>query len=532
MMNSLKTSRRRFLAQTAAAAGATALSHGSIGQTTRVVDPTSRAVFDEVDASLNDGKGFAGRNNESGQLGWGGSYTSQAYLLMYLAHRDTTYLDKFVAHFDAILDQRDRVRGVKDYEGSSLPAWQAMSDYTCGSVILKDASGRESLLIRTAVRPASDVAVSVERGTAPQMFKLVATRNPDNKEEFPIVDVYDDIHPNSSHAVTRINGDFARVNATPAGPRTMLTASVRSAIAGPPMPTGPVPLSPAPYIFAVHTGQITYPAAGFARLVYQTPDLHAKYKKKADAYIVAIEEALAVSDEEWREDEKTGEGWYVWAKGSPAAFDGAELPHNQYLAIARTMIHLATVAPAPPNREKYKSRATKMARTFKNDLTLGENGAYTWPYFWSKGWGYKGWKESDGVSEYQPMMVHPKIGGHKNIEDTSHAHLDVDFARLAFENDLGVFDETDLERFANTFTRNVLTTNKSGGPTTFANVDGTGAKGSADTIAAGWIPLAKWDDRIFTSVRGIYANREMPKPDRAVALLMGLAYLNRYAHSK
>jgi hypothetical protein len=347
----------------------------------------------------------------------------------------------------------------------------------------------------------------------------------------PIVDVYDDLSANNAQAADRINRAFVRINATPAGPRTMLTAVPMTAVADGLFHCGPIPLSAGPYVFAVHTGQITYPAAGFARLVYQSPDLHATYKEKANAYVVAIEEALATSEEEWRQDEKTGEGWYIWAKGSPAAFDGAELPHNQYLAVARTMIHLAAVAPAPPNREKYMLRAKKMARTFKNDLTRGDNDAYTWPYFWSKSWGYRGWKESDGVSEYQPMMVHPKMGGHRSIEDTSHAHLDVDFARLSFENNLGVFDETDMKRFANTFTRNVLTTNSSGGLTTVANVDGTGAKGSADTIAAGWIPLAKWDERIFTSVKEIYATREMPKPNRAVALLMGLAYLNWYANS-
>jgi hypothetical protein len=130
------------------------------------------------------------------------------------------------------------------------------------------------------------------------------------------------------------------------------------------------------------------------------------------------------------------------------------------------------------------------------------------------------------------MMVHPKVGGHKNIEDTSHAHLDVDFAGLAFENNLGVFDETDMKRFANTFMRNVMTTNKTGAPTTFSNVDGTGGKGSADTIAAGWMPVAKWDERIYESVKEIYAGRTMPKPDKAVALLMGLAYLNWFACSK
>ena len=525
MSESRKTTRRRFLAATLTSAGAIALTRPAHAQT-KPFDPSSRTTFDAIDASLNGGKGFAGRNNESGALGWGGSYTTQAYLLMYLAHGDTVYLDKLVAHVDAMLAQRDSVRRVSDYRGLSLPAWRSTSDYTCGSVVLNDAQARPSLEVRTAVRPAGDVAVSVVPGGRAGTFGLVATKNPDRREDAPVVDRYDQLTLDS--AAQRVNGDFARVNGTGGGARAMITVKPVAGAASPPAHAGPVPLVAGPYVFAVHTGQITYPIAGFARAVLQTPALHARYKAKAEAYVEAVEQALAVSDDEWRADEKTGEGWYVWAKGSPAAFDGAELPHNQYLAVARTMLHLAAIAPDPASRDTYKSRATKMSRTLKNDLTLGESGAYTWPYFWSKGWGYRGWKESDGVSEYQPTMVHPKVGGHKNIEDTSHAHLDVDFARLSFENELGVFDTIDMKRLANTFTRNVLTTNKAGDPTTCANVDGTGAKGSADTISAGWIPLAKWDERIFTSVKEIYANREMPKPDRAVALLMGLAYLNWY----
>ena len=527
MIEKCKTTRRGFLAGAVASAGVLALPRGTHAQS-KPTDPTSRALFDATDAALNGGKGFIGRNNETGTLGWGGSYTMQAYLLMYLAHRDTIYLDKLVAHIDAVLAQRDSARGVKDYRGQSLPAWRAMFDYTCGSVILNDAQGRPSLEIRTAVRPASDVAVSIGAGSKSGTFKLTATKNPDNSDDGPVVDVYDDLGPTSAAAAEQINREFVRINGTPAGARAMITAVSASADAGPPAPAGPVPLVAGPYVFAVHTGQITYPIVGFVRVVHETPSLHAKYKAKADEDLIAVEQALAVSDAEWREDERTGEGWYVWAKGSPAAFDGAELPHNQFLAVGRTMIHLAALPVT--QREKYKSWATKMARTFKNDLTLDDTGAYVWPYFWSKGWGHKGWRESDNVSEYQPMMVHPKVGGHKNIEDTSHAHLDVDFASLAFENNLGVFDETDMKRFAATFTRNVLT-NKAGKPTTFSNVNGTGGKGSADTIAAGWMPLAKYDERIFASVKEIYANREMPRPDRAVALLMGLAYLNWYAHS-
>ena len=64
------------------------------------IDPTSRELFDTTDLALNGGNGFAGKDNESGALGWGGSYVLQAYLVMYRAHGDTEYLDKLVDQFD------------------------------------------------------------------------------------------------------------------------------------------------------------------------------------------------------------------------------------------------------------------------------------------------------------------------------------------------------------------------------------------------------------------------------------------------
>jgi hypothetical protein len=406
------------------------------------VDPTSRALFDATDLALNNGNGFAGKDNESGALGWGGSYTLQAYLLMYRAYRDTKYLDKLVDQFDQFLAQRDSVRGVKDYRGLSLPAWRCTSDYTCGSIVLNDASGKAAMEIRTAVRPAWNVAISVVAGGNPGTFTLKATTNPDKHTQEPPVDVYENL--TLANAAAQINDDFARINATDAGPRGMITAKAVDGANAPPAVSGPTQLAPGAYVYAVQVGQITTPAAAFVRLVHETPELHAKYKAKGDEFLSAIVQAADVFDHEWREDKDTKEGWYIWAKGCPNPFDGADLPHNQYLALGRTMIHLAAIAPDAGAREKYKDRATKMARAFKNDLKTGPKDTYIWSYFWTKGWPYRGWKEADDVSEYQPTMVSPKRGGHKAIEDTSHGHLDVDFARLALDIYLGVFYETDM----------------------------------------------------------------------------------------
>ena len=76
------------------------------------------------------------------------------------------------------------------------------------------------------------------------------------------------------------------------------------------------------------------------------------------------------------------------------------------------MLQLATLSPDSKRRTNYLTAHAKMGRTFKNDLTLDPGGAYTWPYFWSKGWGYRGWTAKDNVSEYHPTRVWPRRGGY------------------------------------------------------------------------------------------------------------------------
>jgi hypothetical protein len=121
------------------------------------------------------------------------------------------------------------------------------------------------------------------------------------------------------YAVTRVNGAFAasRVRVT--------VADVSDGTGAPPAP-GVTRLASQPYVFAVHTGMITYPLARFVRLVH-TPALREDplLAKRADTYLRAAEDAVAVHDAEWRED-AAGDGTYVVPRGAPVAFDGTELP--------------------------------------------------------------------------------------------------------------------------------------------------------------------------------------------------------------
>ncbi|MFC7619317.1 hypothetical protein [Microlunatus sp. GCM10028923] len=89
-----------------------------------VPESATRAAFDAADQAFNDGWGVADATNEQGLYSWQESAVLKAYVLMYRAHRDRHFLDKFIAHGDLVLANRDSDRGVTDYRGRSLPAWR------------------------------------------------------------------------------------------------------------------------------------------------------------------------------------------------------------------------------------------------------------------------------------------------------------------------------------------------------------------------------------------------------------------------
>jgi hypothetical protein len=470
------------------------------------------------------------RTNEAGQLGWGESGALSAYLLMYRAHGDAKYLDKIIDHFDRVLANRDDARGVKDYRGLSLPAWQSAGHYTCGAVTLNDARGTPVLSVRTAWRPAAKVTVQVLAGASPDTFTLRCARGSSAGE---VVDAYDNLSmalSDTRFAPRHLCERFGEINRD--GTRLMITAAdlrpPGDASAGILAPTGPTPMRPQPYVYAVQTGMILQPIAQFVRRVSESKSLsrNPRYRDKAARYLEAVERALEVFDDEWREDEKTGEGWLVWRRGAPVAFDGADQPHNQYLALGSVMLHVSACASTPELRRKYSDRATKMARTFKNDLKPAENGGFSWTYFWTKGRPYNGWTAADDVSDYQPDFVHGgRRDGYKSVEDTSHAHIDVTFARWAFDAGLRVFDENDMRAFTATYAKNILR-----GARASERVDGGGKQGTYDNIAAAGVQFARWDVSILDKVKRLYTAG--PGSGAPQSRLLGTAWLNLVTHAR
>lgn len=459
-------------------------------------------------------------SGKSGGLAWGQSYLLAGLLRMYRAYGDLAYLDRFVENADLVLSVRDSERGVTDWRGESLPAWRATRPYTVGAVELADDQGRPTLEVRVGRVYSSTTTVTVRAGSRAGTFDLdVLHAQSGNRRTYSALTM----DPSSpDYAVRRLYDAYPAV--------VLATArDLRDApdAAGDPAP-GRFPMTSKPNIFAVHTGMITYPMASFVRLVRQSPKLARDplYRAKADEYLQAVREAVAVHDPEWRENEN-GDGHLVWLKGSAQQWDGSEQPINQTLGWGQTVAELAVIT----GEAEYRHRTTAMARMLRREMAVDDGDAYTWHYWPTFGNIYNGY-EKTGSPETDVSLYNPNLRGvGRQIEDISHAAITVEFAVRAFRAHLGM-DGRDMARLARTFTQNVVRV-RDGAATTWLRVDGTGGPSATYAHQAPrWMPLAWWDDTVHHHSLAVYENYQVT-PDNLGELpgwLLGnVAYLNLFA---
>lgn len=444
----------------------------------------TQQTFDALDIMHKDAHKY--KTNEAGGLAWAESYIMMSYVAMYEATSDTKYLDKLISHADAVMRNRDSERGVLDYRGLSLPGWTASTEYSIGEIELLDDAQTPTLYLSVASTGSNNMTrVTVTPAENPNYFNLTI-ENATNKYK----ETFSNITMNPSDARYAVKVIGASKLSDPWGAVRLKVRDLNSDVADErrnPVAVSKFMNTPA-YLWPVHQGMITYPMMAFARFVHESPTLQANpvYKAKADWYVQEVEKLMLLLDADWRENEQ-GEGWYAVEQGAPVWMDGVDEPFNHFLAVGRTMVHLAAVTGNP----LWHDRVEKMARVFKNDLVL-KNGAYTWQYWWSKGYGSKGWSPKDQVS-----LNTPALQGRTVAEDISHGAIDLHFAYLCYRDNI-VFDREDMVRFAKTFTQNMLTTKPDGKPTLFQRVDGGGSKTVYDIYARHFVLLAEFDRQILT----------------------------------
>lgn len=518
--------RRQFLHRaTLTSLAAAGLSTGVLGfgqraQAATDIAYSSRKTFDDWDSSFHSGDS-AGQPDQpnddsapsgSGALAWGQSYVLAGLVRMYEAYRDPYYLDRLIENTDLVLGVRDSERGVTNYLGQSLPAWRANHPYTVGAVQLMDAEGQPTLEVRMGYVYCDTATVAVTEESAGGSFGLYVVHGYTGRHQtFSNLSM----DPTSSNYVVR------RLYDAYPGAVLVTARDLRAspAAAGNPL-AGSYRMKSLPDIFAVHTGMITYPIAEFVRIVRSSPALLAqpRYKAKSDEYLAAVQAAVAVHDPEWREN-NSGEGYFVWLKGSPQQWDGSAQPINQTLGLGQTIAVLADIT----GDETYRRRAAAMAKMFRNQVTLDPGDAYYWHYWPTFGHIYNGYAKTGSpetdVSIYNPSLSSPQ----RQVDDVSHGAISLEFAVQAFRGHAGLLGQ-DMARLARTYTQNIART-VDGLATTWSTINGSGGPNvDYANQAPRWMPIAWWDAEVYEQSLAVYEHYQ-PTPEKIIQERNGFGWL-------
>jgi hypothetical protein len=241
------------------------------------------------------------------------------------------------------------------------------------------------------------------------------------------------------------------------------------------------------HAWVVHQGMITFPLARWIYLVNRDAILRAQFGTQADAWRADIIEMVAAFEEELHDGPAPGEKYYDFRYMRPETPD-VPMPFNQQNALGRTLVMLWLIT----GDEQYRSRAEGLARFFRNRLTLIDD-RYTWEYWTETTYG----------------------------EDISHAAINVDFAFQCYRAGI-VFDETDMQRFANTL--RYLSRVPEG---FLGNVNGNPDSSLEYSPAAGrWMHLGFVDP----GLRSIYETYLQANWLNSQSFLIGAAYLAETSH--
>ncbi|HLS14354.1 MAG TPA: hypothetical protein VK095_07545 [Beutenbergiaceae bacterium] len=467
-------------------------------------DLISREYFDQLDLGLNNGNGNKEETNDkdssglSGKLAWGEAYVLEGYALMYQSTGDTHYLDKMVDHIDHVLANRDSERGVTDFSGASHPAWRASHHQTVGYATIRDTTGQPVFEVRSALAYADDTTVTVTPTGGPGEFRLEAYNS-----HYDRTTIHEGLRTegdNPQYAVERVRTGFQHE----APGRVLITLrELRDEPQLVDVAATDYQLESLPYIFEAHTGQIVQPMALFAKLVREDSRLRSNptYAQRAEEYLAAAADAIAVHDPEWRETDE-GRGYYVTLPDAPVWHAGMDNPINHFLALGRAIVQMATVT----GDREYVDRATALGWTLRDSLVL-DGSAYVWPYWLPQGDAYNGWDIDDPRSQYRPWYPPNQVP-----EDTSHGQIDVNFARDYYRGLRSFrpgrrppFAAADMRRFAATYADNVATTADDGSPSVFQFVDGTGNTElvSYARQSLAWASLTPWNDGVLSHGRDL-----------------------------
>ncbi|WP_037612171.1 hypothetical protein [Streptomyces albus] len=449
-------------------------------------------------------------DNENGVIGWGTSWRMQGYLLMAERTGNPVYAGRLAGIVDRVLAARDDERGSRDHRGRSAPVWSTAGKFTAATAAVPDESGAVALEVTVCPPRAVDAVVTVAPEDGGDRFTLTVTGKgrPACTVEGLSLDPAD---PRRADRVlyeaydqrTAVTGRLlARDGAQ--GPSPLRSPAPRRVRAG------EYSVQPARVALAAQTGMIAYPIAGLVRLARtgRSRAVPPAVRARLDGYLDAVRRAVAAHDHQWQ-PVADRRGCYRWLPDEPVSFAGAELPTNEFLAMGRTLVHLAALT----GEEEYAERAAAMARSLKADLAR-RDGAAVWPYWPAFGRVHNGWTAT-GSPATDGSGVRPSYAPVTAPEDVTHALIDLDFLHLYHCQPPStvppVFTDSDLRAVATTFTRHVVAgQGPLGGdpgqrPRMRHDVSGDGRPGTDREQAhvAAWLPLRAWSPELAALVLAV-----------------------------
>ena len=359
------------------------------------------AAYAAADAEFRGGWGYSD-GKSSGTLAWAEANFLRRYMKAYYASRDPYWLGKIAMHFDRM------IQSLADPDGDGFLAWRDIV-YSVGRGKIVEAAAPEGLTLtppeqaiwyRNGGKDVTGHKYRIEF-VAPTRIRVT---------DLTAAKTIAELDYSGRLTITQIPGLKFRLSG-PGKKGARWTVET---------------MAPQYCEFQVHDGMVTYPIAEFIEAVYSDPALRERFGAKADRYAKLIHDHFLLKwGKTWREFDD-GTGLYCFTKNPTQRYPGFSLPHNQYLALARTWLVMQAL-PGVADRALYRDRAEKMARFFKRHLRLND-GAYVWHY-------------------WDPL---PGENANRYIEDYSHATIDISFVIEARDRGI-VFTDDDMRRFASTW---------------------------------------------------------------------------------
>jgi hypothetical protein len=250
-------------------------------------------------------------------------------------------------------------------------------------------------------------------------------------------------------------------------------------------------------VFLVHTGMIIYPMLDAIHLAATSPNVPAEIKSQLEKLLPSVMQSLHLHDRQWHDGPAAGEGYYV-GLDEEEAIEGRPQPANRLSAMGRCLWTAWLIT----HDTQYRDKARALGTYIKHRLTVGDDGAYYWPYLLPE------------APVTEPVHInHVTYPG----EDTSHGTLTVSFPIMLGQNH-EVFTDEDMHRFAKTV---INGWGRLGGGVLFGNISGSPTSNPKLVIhPTGWLALSAYDPAVKTRIMPFYLDYDHPlRPEEVAPLL-------------